>query len=117
MKKSLILFWGVLFAALPMSSGFAQSDVTDTDAAVADATDMVRGRIVSIDPVKNQVVIHRLSNDEEMTFTVTSDQIANITVDERVRVKFNPETKVAESIQSTVFKKDRWVINEKATNP
>ena len=113
MDKFAFLFVAALLTTVPSASGFAQDQTTNTGMNVVDNENMFRGQIVSIDSVRNKVVVKELSSDEESTLTATPDQIGKLTVGERVLVKFDPATNVAESIRSTVFKKGRWWINDK----
>jgi hypothetical protein len=116
MRTSVIILVGALIAVVPLGSSFAQDETTNTEMDVVGNENMVRGRIETIDSVKNEVVIQTLSTGEEKTFTVTPDQIGTLMIGEKVRVKFNPETNVAESINSTVFKNGKWMLNDKETS-
>jgi len=108
MKTFVIILVAALFASVPLASGFAQDETTNTETQLVNNEDVLRGRIESIDPVKNEIVIRQLSTGEERTFKVTPEELADLTVGKRVRIQFDPETNTAESVKSTVFKNGRW---------
>jgi hypothetical protein len=93
--------------AMPLASSFAKNAPTKTEKATVSKVQVVKGEIVTVNTAKNEVVIKDQATGKDKTITVSSNDIGTLTVGEKVRVKFNPETNVAESVKKIVHNKKK----------
>jgi len=101
MKKIVILLVAGLFAAIPLTSSFAKAAPEKTEKTAVKGA-MVKGEIQTIDTTKNVVVVKDQTTGKDMTITVAATDIGALKVGEKVRIKYNPDTNVAESVKKIV---------------
>jgi len=95
MKKVLFaLFLSVAFAGVSLVS-FAQTPVTAPKHQFKDA---VKGKIISIDEAKKEIVVKSTKTQKERTVTVTDEQLKQVKVGDSVKVTLQAGKNVAESI-------------------
>ncbi len=67
--------------------------------------EMTKGKIVSIDAVKNEIVIKQDASGSDKTFKVEPGEIALLKVGETVKIKTRPGSDVAQSVKLIAAKK------------
>jgi hypothetical protein len=109
MKRVLSSAVALLFLSGVVTCGFAQDQKpAETKAPESSATqpkavkstlETIKGKIVSIDAAKNEVVIKSSKTGMEKKLIVGQNVIATLSVGEMVKAKFKPGSSTADSIR------------------
>jgi len=97
MKKITIMLVSLIFLCNLLMFGFAQEE--------QQTTEVIKGKIISIDTDKNEIVIKVSGTEEEKTIIVDPQQIAALKTDEEVKVTLVSGTNTAESVKKVIRKK------------
>jgi len=81
------------FAQTSQSTGAKKAEVT---------TEMIKGKIISIDTAKNEIVIKENKTGTEKTIAVDPTVISSLKTDEEVKVTLKAGSNVAESVKKIV---------------
>ena len=104
MKKiTIILFVLFLICSMAVVS-FAQTSQVAVAKKVKVKTEVIIGKIISIDTVKNEVVIKENKTATEKTIVVDAKVISLLKTDEAVKVSLKEGTNIALSIKKLVKK-------------
>ncbi len=105
-RKSLI---GLVVSLFLLGAGnylsFAQWPHSKMNRKAAVKLEVVVGKIVSIDPVKNEIVVQENDTGVDKTFVVNGKLISSLKVDEEVKVKAPEGSNAAKSVKALRPKK------------
>jgi hypothetical protein len=105
MKKVLILTFAVVCLAGSMTPVFAQGGSAKSGKKIWTKSEMTKGEIVSIDSVKNEIVIKEKATGTDKTLKVDPKEVAMLKVGETVKVRIKPGTDIAENVKEMASKK------------
>jgi hypothetical protein len=108
MKKVIVIAIVVMSLASFSTFSFAQSqkDKPTKEAVkeVVKSTEVFKGKITSIDPTKNEIVVKNNKTGTEKTFIVDPKEISSLKVGEEVKVTYKTGSNIADSIKKVVKK-------------
>jgi hypothetical protein len=99
MKKILVVLIAVVALAGFSTLGLAQSAKSTTSKVTKHVTEAIKGKIVSIDTAKNEIVVKEDMTGVEKTIAVSPKKIAALKVGEEVKVKEHSWGSVVESVK------------------
>jgi len=102
MKKITVILLALIFVCGLVTFSFAQTASGKTGAKPTVKSEIIRGKIVSIDTTKNEIVVKSNKSGVEKTITVDPKDIASLKTDENVKIKIKEGSNVAESIREIV---------------
>jgi len=100
-KITVILTALFLVCALTVLSSAQTAQATGSKKPVA-SSEVVRGKIISIDTVKNEIVVKENKTGTEKTIAVDPKVISTLKIEENVKVTLKSGTNVAEKIKEIV---------------
>jgi hypothetical protein len=106
MKKITIILLALLLMCGTAISSFAQSSQTTVVKKPKVNTEVIRGKIISIDMVKNAIVVKEGKAGIERTITVDSKVISSLSMNEEVKVLVKEGSNIATSVKE-IFKKTK----------
>lgn len=104
MKKTTIILFALLLMCGTAILSFAQTSQVAVAKKVEVKTEVITGKIVAIDTVKNEIVIKENKTGIAKTITVDPKVISSLKTDEAVKVSLKEGTNVALSIKKLVKK-------------
>lgn len=104
MKKITIILFALLLICGMTISSFAQVSQAASAEKAKVTTETIRGKIISIDTVKNEIVVKENKTGIEKTITVDPKVILSLKTDEAVKVSLKEGTNLALSIKKLVKK-------------
>jgi hypothetical protein len=84
--------------------GFAQTAQAKAAKKPEVKTEVVRGKILSIDPAKNEIVVKDNKTGVARSIVVDPKQIGSLKVDEEIRARLKSGSNIAESVKRIVHK-------------
>jgi hypothetical protein len=102
MRKATTILSALIFVCGLTVISFAQAASGKTETKPAVKSEVVKGKIVSIDTAKDQIVVKSSKTGIEKTITVDPKEITSLKTDENVRIKVKGGSNVAESIKEVV---------------
>jgi len=102
-KITIILVVLLLICAMSKLSFAQNSQTTSTKKAVVN-TETIRGKITSIDTVKNEILVRESKTGIEKIIMVDPKVIASLKTDEDVKVTLKAGSNVAEQVRKLVKK-------------
>lgn len=104
MKKIIVILFALLLICGMSALSFAQTSQATGAKKAAVNTEIIRGKIISIDTAKNEIVVKENKTDIEKTITVDPKVIASLKTNEAVKVTLNKGSNIAVSLQKIVKK-------------
>ena len=104
MKKITVILVALLLMCAMSQLSFAQTSQGRGAKKAAVNTEVIRGKIISIDTAKNEIVVKENKTGTEKTITVDSKVIASLKVNEEVKVTLKEGSSIATSVKE-IFKK------------
>jgi hypothetical protein len=104
MKKITVILLALLLICTMSKLSFAQKSQTTGAKKAAVNTEIIRGKIISIDTTKNEIVVRENKTGTEKTITVDPKVIASLKTDEDVKVMLKAGSNVAEQVKKLVKK-------------
>ncbi len=104
MKKLIIILFGLFLISGIATLSFAQSTQTTSAKKTEAITETVRGKIVSVDAVKNTIVVKESKTGIEKTIAVDAKAISNLKDNELVKVTLKEGSDTAVSVKEIVKK-------------
>jgi hypothetical protein len=98
MKKITILFTALVFLFGMNALSFAQA----AQAKSQPKTEVIKGKIISIDAAKNEIVVKNNKDGVEKTIVVDPKVTPSLKTDEAVKVRVKEGTNIAESVKEIV---------------
>lgn len=105
MRKTTILLVSLLLLCSFSGLSFAQKVQGKSAKKAESSIEVIRGKIVSIDTTKNEVVIRNEKTGIEKTVSVSPTIISSLKTDEQAKVTLKSGTNTAESVKKIVPKK------------
>jgi hypothetical protein len=102
MKKITVILLTFVFVCGLSAISFAQTAPGKTETKPTVKSEYVRGKIVSIDTTKNEIVVKNNKSQVEKTIAVDPKDIPSLKVDENVKIKVKEGSNVAESIKEII---------------
>lgn len=96
MKKLFVIVMAVLFMAVVVGPTFAQGTKSKTASA---ATDIIRGTVVSVDPVKKEIVVKIQKTGEDKSFIISEKAIAALKAGVEVKITVKAGTDTVEKVK------------------
>lgn len=104
MKKITIILFVLLLMCGTAISSFAQVSKANGATKTEVSAEIVRGRIISVDLIKNTIVVKKIKSGLEKTITVDSKVISSLKVNEEVKVTLKGGSNIAADIKEIVKK-------------
>jgi hypothetical protein len=105
MKKITVILVALLLICGMSILSFAQTAPATGAKKPEFATEVVRGKIVSIDTVKNEIVVKEPKTGADTTISVDPEVISSLKTDENVKVTLKAGTNVADKVKEVVKSK------------
>lgn len=105
MRKAIVLLISLLFLCSFSTLSFAQKAQGKTAKRAESNIEIIRGKAISIDAAKNEVVIKDEKTGAERIISVTPKIISSLKTDEEVKVTVKSGTSTAESVKEITKKK------------
>jgi len=102
MKKISVILVVLLLVCAVTTFGFAQSSQATGTKKAGVATEIVRGKITSIDTGKNEIVVKENKTGTEKTIAVDPALIPSLKTDENVKVTLKSGSNVAEKVKEII---------------
>jgi len=102
MKKTKIILV-VVFFLFAVGELISVSPAQAASVKKIQKTETIRGKIISVDPAKNEVVVKDNKTGAEKTIAVAPKDSASLKVDEEVRITLKAGTNRAERIKKVVI--------------
>ena len=99
MKKITIILFALLLICGMSALSFAQTPEKTAAKKAEVSTEIVRGKIVSIDTGKNEIVVKENKTEKESTIVVSPEVISSLKVGEKVKVTLKAGSNVAERVK------------------
>lgn len=104
MKKIAVVLFALLLICAMSTFSFAQTSQRKGAKKAEVTTELIRGKIISIDTAKNEIVIKANKTDTENTITVDPKVISSLKIGEEVKVTLNKGSNIAVSLKKIVKK-------------
>jgi len=105
MRKGIILLVSLLLLCSFSTISFAKSAGGKAAKETKSNTEIIKGKIVSIDTAKNEITINVKKTGAEKTFSVDPKTISSLKIGEELKVTFKSGTDIAESVKKIAKKK------------
>ena len=102
MKKMTVILMALLLTGSMTMWGFAETPAAPASKKPEVNADIVRGKIVSIDAAKNEIVVKENKTGTEKTIKVDPTVLTSLKIDEKVRVTLKTGTNVAEKVKEMI---------------
>ncbi len=102
MKKITVILVALIFLCGLGTFSFAQTAQGKTDKKAEAKTELIRGKIISIDTTKNEIVVKDNKAGVEKTIAVDPRVIASLKTGEEVRIRVKEGSNIAESVREVV---------------
>ena len=102
MKKISVILVVLLLVCAVATLSFAQPPQATGAKKAEAATEIVRGKIISIDTVKNEIVVKENKTGTEKTIAVDPAVISSLKTDENVKVTLKAGNNVAEKVKEII---------------
>ena len=99
MKKITVILLALFLVCSVSALSFAKTSHATGEKKAEATTEVVRGKIISIDVTNNQIVVKENKTDLEKTITVEPKVISTLKVDDGVKVTLKAGTNVAERVK------------------
>jgi len=104
MKKITVILVALLLICAMSTLSFAQtSQGTGAKKAVVN-TEIIRGKIISIDTAKNEIVVKENKTGTEKAISIDPKVIATLKIDDQVKVTLKEGSNIAASVKKIVKK-------------
>jgi len=100
MKKITVILIALIFLCGMSALSFAQTVHTGKKPEVK--TEVIKGKIVSIDTAKNEIVVKDNKAGIDKTIAVDPKAIASLKTDEEVKIRVKEGSNIAESVREIV---------------
>jgi len=104
MKKLIIVLFALVIMCGMNIPSFAQTSQVKSTKKAAVVNEVISGKIISIDTVKNEVMVQEDKTGTEKAIAVTSKAISTLKVGEEVKVTLNKGSNIAVKIKKLVKK-------------
>ncbi len=104
MKKITVILGALLLMCAMSTLNLAQAAQATGVKKAAVNTEIIRGKIISIDTAKNEIVVKENKTGAEKTIAVDPTVISSLKVDEDVKVTLKAGSNVAERVKKIVKK-------------
>lgn len=104
MKKITVILVALLLICAMSPLSFAQTSQGRGVKKAAVNTEVIRGKIISIDTAKNEIVVKENKTGTEKTIVVDPTVISSLKVDEDVKVTLKARSNVAEKVKKIAKK-------------
>lgn len=104
MKKITVILVALLLICSMSTLSFAQTSPVKTAKKAKVSTEIIRGKIVSIDSAKNEIVIKDNKTGLEKSILVNAKEVGSLKVGEELKVTLKSGTNIAESVKKIVHK-------------
>jgi predicted dinucleotide-binding enzyme len=104
MKKITVILVALLLICTMSPLSFAQTSQGRGVKKAAVNTEIIRGKIISINTAKNEIVVKENKTGTEKTIVVDPTVISSLKVDEDVKVALKAGSNVAEKVNKIVKK-------------
>ena len=102
MKKLTIIFLALLLISQGAPLGFAENPKTKGTEKTQISTEIVRGKIVSIDTTKFEIVIRENKTGNEKTIVVDQVVLPTLQKNDEIKATLKPGSNVAEKIKKII---------------
>jgi hypothetical protein len=99
MKKIAIILVVLLLICGMSALSFAQTSQTTTAKKAEVSTEVIKGKIISIDTARNEIVLKENKTGTEKTISVAPAVISSLKVGEEVKVTLKAGSNVAEKVK------------------
>jgi len=113
MRKTIVLLVSLLLLCSFSTLSFAQKAHVKAAKKTESNIKTIRGSVVSIDNVKNEIVVRDEKTSTDKTISVNSKIASSLKVGEAVKAKVNSATNIAESVKKIPEKKATTKKNNK----
>lgn len=103
MRKLIVVLVGLLFLCSITAIGFAETPQVAAPKKPEVKTEVIRGKIISIDASKNEIVVRDKAGIEK-TIVVDAKTITNLKTDDQVKVTLKEGSNVALGVRK-IFKR------------
>ena len=104
MKKITVILVMLLLICAMSTLSFAQTSRATATKKVEVKTEVIKGKITSIDIVKNEIVVKENKTGTEKTIAVGPTVISSLKIDEEVKVTLKAGSNVAASVKKLIKK-------------
>jgi hypothetical protein len=99
--KKLTIFLSMLLLICAISTlSFAQASMAAGTGKAKTANEIIKGKIISVDTAKSEVVVREKNTNAEKIITVDPKTISSLRADEEVKITLKAGTNTAESIKN-----------------
>lgn len=102
MRKITVILVALIFLCGMSTLSFAQTAQVKSAKKAEVKTEVIKGKIISIDTAKNEIVVKDNKAGVEKTIAVDPKAISSLKTDEEVRIRVKEGTNVAESVREIV---------------
>jgi len=102
MKKITVILVALLLICGMTTLNFAQTSQATGAKKAKVSTEVIRGKIISIDTVKNEIVVKENKTGTEKTIAVDPTVISSLKTDENVKVTLKAGSNVAEKVKEII---------------
>ena len=102
MKKITVILVVLLLICAMSTLSFAQTPQSTVAKKAAVNTEIIRGKIISIDTTKNEIVVKENKTGKEKTIAVDPKVISSLKVGENVKVTLKAESNIAEKVREII---------------
>ena len=107
MRKTVALLVSLLLLCSFSTISFAKNAQVEAAKETKSKIEIIKGKIASIDTVKNEITINVKKTGVEKTFSVNPKVISTLKIGEEVKVTFKSGTDIAESVKKIAKKKHK----------
>ena len=104
MKKINVILVALLFVCAIFTLSFAQIPQSTAAKTTEAKTEIVRGKIISVDTIKNIIVVKVNATGTEKSIAVDPMVISSLKVDDDVKVALKAGSNVAEKVKKIIKK-------------
>lgn len=104
MRKAMLVAIAIVSVVSLATFGFALAAQGKSSKVAKTSTEVIRGKIISIDSAKNEIVIKNNKTGAESIIVVNSKEISSLKVGEEVKVTLKAGSNTAQTIKKIVHK-------------